>query len=178
MALRDGQSLTGTTPDAVMKAITHNVAATLEIRNFTRYNLTNPQTQINAGYVKIPAEDVEAGVREIMAMHKTDHTATGTSGVVSWLINGSNERLVIMWSAPYSFDFHSNWMGVGIQSAGFQLDAKTFNEMYKGEESWFRRKEFYKDTNQLVLQGRNIIVTATMGTTHKADIVVEVKPVQ
>ena len=70
----------------------------------------------------------------------------GSSGTVTWTIEGLGKVLVIMWSAPYSFDFHTNWLAIGVMDEAnlHLLHENTFNEMYKDPESWFKRKEFYR----------------------------------
>ncbi|OQV21920.1 Dehydrogenase/reductase SDR family member 1 [Hypsibius exemplaris] len=160
-----GASLAGTTAADLLQAITHRVGVVLELRNYTKWNLTNPIVIINAGQIKTAPSDVHAGQREIMAAHKTDHTATGSSGTVSWNVDGTGQRVVIMWSAPYSFDFHTNWLAVGVMDASslHLLGENTFNEMYKSEESWFKRKEFYRDTTQVRFAADQFEVTGSMG---------------
>ena len=51
---------------------------------------------------------------EAMAGHKVSDTATGCVGTVSWKLGDWDKMLVVMYSVPYSHDFHSNWLAVGI----------------------------------------------------------------
>merc|ERR1712173_88427 len=57
---------------------------------------------------------VAPGKREGFSGQKTAGTATGIAGTVAWEIEGTNKMLVVMYSVPYSQDFHSNWLAVGI----------------------------------------------------------------
>ncbi len=60
------------------------------------------------------------GKREVMTARKTSGTATGSWGVASWDISdpatSKTESVVAMWSAPFNFDHHSNWLAVGVYS--------------------------------------------------------------
>ena len=80
--------------------------------------------------------------------------------------------VVVMYSVPYSHDFHSNWCGVGIFDVTDTSDF--FNMMYSGSEVEFRRKDFYNNTNTVKYEeDERFEVSATMGTTHKSDIQVK-----
>ncbi|GAU89061.1 hypothetical protein RvY_01656-2 [Ramazzottius varieornatus] len=145
-SLSAGTTLSGKNSQEILDSITHRVGVVLEVRNHTKYPMVQPITFVDAGKIQLQAGDIQAGTREVMSMHKTDHTATGSCGVVSWKLDGLGKRIVLMWSAPYSFDFHANWLAIGTMEDQYAnlISPQTFNEMYKGTESWFRRKEFYK----------------------------------
>lgn len=57
------------------------------------------------------------------------NTATGTYGTVSW--NLGNEKLIVMWSVPYSHDLHSNWLALDVKSTH---DSSDFERMYSGKK--------------------------------------------
>ena len=61
--------------------------------------------------------------REVMAAHKAANTATGSFASVSWLIG--KERLIIMWSVPYSHDWNNNWLAIGMKSSHTRDNTKT-----------------------------------------------------
>jgi hypothetical protein len=75
--LTAGSSLAGTTSTDILQNITHRVGLTLESNNYTKWPLVNPIAIVNAGQIKTAPVDVHPGSREVMSMHKTDHTATG-----------------------------------------------------------------------------------------------------
>ena len=77
--LKAGASLCGNSAAELLKNISHRVGVVLELRNHTKWNLTRPIVHVNAGQIKSPPGDVQAGTREVMAMHKTDNTAAGMS---------------------------------------------------------------------------------------------------
>ena len=119
------------------------VVVQLEVINLSKWSLTNPVTLIHGGAVASQAHHVQPGMKEMMVMRKTYYTATGSYGTVSWDING--RVVIVMWSAPYSFDFHSNWLGVGIGHSRTH-NSNTFNDMYYGGGSWFKKDEYYYHT--------------------------------
>ena len=102
--------------------------------------------------------------------HKTASTATGVEGVVSWTLGTTGKMLVIMYSCPYSHDFHSNWMAVGI----FEPEDTTnyFDKMYYGTETeYFKRKAFWNDADPIFFDdGKDFIIEAGMGQSHKPTI--------
>ena len=74
-----------------------------------------------------------------------------------------------MYSAPYSFDWHTNWCGVGIFDINRDVDF--FQLMYYDGEDTFRRKGFYHDSDELRFEGDDQFeVSATMATHHTPDI--------
>merc|ERR550519_3264104 len=97
------------------------------------------------------------------------------AGVLSWEIEGSGQKVVLMYSIPYSHDFHSNWIAVGLCSTSSRL---TFDEMYRGNEDSFKRKDFYYETNPVNYQNSKFAVTGTCGTSHKPTIIIKLAPFQ
>ena len=73
-----------------------------------------------------------------------------------------------MYSIPYSHDFHSNWIGVGLFSQSDQT--KKFNDMYYGKEHNFQRKDFYNDGSPVTFKGDKFMVKGTCGTDHQPTI--------
>ena len=149
----------------------HNVKFIVEIENYTKFALVPGNMELNSGHIKVPPSPLQGGEKHGVVGHKTNDSATGCSGVLSWEIFGSDEKLVVMYSIPYSHDFHSNWIGVGLSSS-----IPSFYEMYNGIESGFKRKEFYYDVNPVLYQGKQFNVVATCGTDHKPTIVVKLIP--
>eukprot|EP00091_Calanus_sinicus_P003165 TRINITY_DN13321_c0_g1_i1.p1 TRINITY_DN13321_c0_g1~~TRINITY_DN13321_c0_g1_i1.p1 ORF type:complete len:203 (-),score=46.92 TRINITY_DN13321_c0_g1_i1:39-647(-) len=150
-----------------------NVAFKLEIENYTKDHLSVHQNKINSGHVSKPPVDVKPGFKEGMAGHKVANTATGCSGTVSWTI-GHQKMLVVMYSIPYSHDWHSNWCAVGIFDKGDTTDH--FQMMYNNAEKGFKRKDFYRNTDPVIYQDANNIAVVNMGTTHKPELQVRLYP--
>jgi len=153
-----------------------SVAFKLELENYTNEHLSVHQNKYNDGHVSKPPVDIKPGIKEAMSGHKVSNTATGCSGTASWTIgNKRNEKmLVVMYSIPYSHDFHSNYCAVGIFDKGDTTDH--FNIMYYKAESGFKRKDFYRDADPAIYNGSDYIVSATMGSNHKPEIQVRLYP--
>merc|ERR1712215_123472 len=88
---------------------------------------------------------------------------------------GSGKMVIIMYSVPYSHDFHKNWLAVGISkkedTTGF------YKTMYYKSEEEFKRKKFYKDADHVSYEEDDeYIVTGTMGSNHKPEIQVQLYP--
>ena len=75
-----------------------------------------------------------------------------------------------MYSLPFNFDFHSNWIGLGI----FDISQDTtmlFQKMYYDQPTkQFERKEFYYDVDPLVYENESFAVRAICGNTHAPTI--------
>ena len=171
----------------LMDAIDYRVVCGIEIENWTKYPFGDPQTRLQRGYVSHPATTVQPATRGVMVGRKCGYTATGTSGTVSWLIGGDGRRLVVMWAAPFNFDFYSNRMALGF----------TEENCRDHGEHWFETMDHSQNAdivlggnprinfNRMVCNDRNeeIIVnndilemSGTMGTVHKPEIRIIVKP--
>ena len=89
---------------------------------------------------------------------KKGHTATGSYGTVSWLVEGKARRVYVMWSAPFNFDHYSNWLAVGISREGsteHPANKSTFDLMYYGEPGTssylgFNRREFWSSISPAI----------------------------
>ena len=77
--------------------------------------------------------------------------------------------VVVMYSVPYSHDFHSNWCGAGIFDVG--STNHLFDIMYYKNRTDFTRKEFWSDLGPLIYDGDSTYsVYATMGNSHKSTV--------
>ncbi|XP_052067710.1 tereporin-Ca1-like [Mytilus californianus] len=152
----------------------------IQVENWTKFTLTNPNTTLEWGYLSSPATNIQPATREAMVSHKCGFTATGTSGTVSWLINGTDRRLVIAWSAPFNFDFYSNYLILGLTNKGYKKHNKTwFQTMYyekEDEAMVFKRVKCRFTSNEVMIDDDLFEVTGTMDTSHKPEIKVIIKP--
>ena len=161
---------------------TYSVNFTLVIENHTRFLLHNPQTYIKSGHISTAPSDVIPGFWDAMAGHKARDTATGCSGTVSWMIGQTDYMLVVMYSIPFSFDLHSNWLAIGIFPQGSNISRLLytppfFDRMYYNSGLRFRRKEFYHDAEAVEYKDANFHAIAMMGTLHKPMIKVRLLPI-
>ena len=111
------------------------------------------------------------GQREALSGHKVGYCATGACGVVSWNIVGTMNRLSVMYSCPYNFDFFSNRLGVGIYTCEDEPKQKLFNRMYYGKKMpYFQRRKFRNKLTPISLEVSDYQIYATMGSSHKPEI--------
>ena len=97
----------------------------MEVENYTKFYLTPGQTDLNSGHISEPPSAMFGGEKHGVVGHKTANAATGCAGVISWEIKDSDEKLVLMYSIPYSHDFH--FMGLCYKST-----TQTLDEMHNG----------------------------------------------
>ena len=89
---------------------------------------------------------------------KRRYTATGVYGTVSWLVGSQNRRLVVMWSAPFNFNFYSNQLAVGMTSEGVvdhPANGCWFRQMYYGYDSHklnFVRHKYTDDISAVIFK--------------------------
>ena len=149
-------------------AMDYNVTFQLVMENYTNKHLYTYQAHNHSGHIKEANQDVRPGMKEGLAGHKSSSTATGCTGTVAWKIGTTNKMVVVMYSVPYSHDWHSNWCGVGIFDV--QETSNFFEKMYNDQEVNFKRKDFYRDQDAVTYRDADFEVNATMGTSHKSTI--------
>lgn len=165
-ALNVGHSVASTAK--AFAALPYNVTFQLTMENFTNQNLFIHQNHVHSGHISEAPQPVSPGTKEGLAGHKTSSTATGCAGTVSWKIGNTGRMLVVMYSVPYSHDWHSNWCGAGVfveqDTSGF------FERMYNGSEVGFKRKEFYNNRQPLSYKDTDFSLHASMGSSHKPTV--------
>lgn len=167
-----GTSLAGTTAAALLNK-QFNVAAGGSIENFSKWTMILDYCTAEQGYIDKPMINVRPGKKEGFASHKTGNTATGTYVYCRYKVKGNALRLHIMYSAPYSFDMHSNWLGLAITTPNVQLDA---DKMYYGTYSYVALEEFYNSVRPAKICSHGFCVSGTMGTSHHPEIHVKFYP--
>ncbi|KAK7495273.1 hypothetical protein BaRGS_00013455 [Batillaria attramentaria] len=180
-AIIAGSSIAGTSINGLM-GDGYRVTCAIVVENWTKYPLTLPNVRLTGGFLSKPPRAILPSKREAMVARKTAHTATGSYGTVSWLIQGLNRRVFVMWSAPFNFDHHHNWMGVGLSRSGYvshPYGSEVFDQMYYGNSDsniGFTRDEYYYHSDPAIYSDSDIEVVGTMGTTHKAEVHIIVRP--
>ncbi|VDI57896.1 Hypothetical predicted protein, partial [Mytilus galloprovincialis] len=104
--------------------------------------------------------------------HKHKAGVTGTTGVVSYLIAQTNLRMVIMWSAPYNFDFFDNRLAVGFVTSEDVADI--YNRMYYGNDTAFSRDIYSRNCNIITKERGVFTIQGIMGTSHKSKVEVKI----
>lgn len=86
-----------------------------------------------------------------------------------------------MWSAPHNFDFHSNWLGIGITKKGLtnlNFNKDLFEAMHAGEHIHefedFKFGEYRQRTDPIIVECADIQVLGTMGRTHTPKVTIAV----
>lgn len=83
------------------------------------------------------------------------------------------EKLSIMFSVPYDYNFYQNWAAVGFFDQDHPTDEKLYEDMYnKKEMAKFIRKE--ADGSNITFQGGSLDVMCTMSPLGRAIMKVEV----
>merc|ERR1712002_978882 len=75
-----------------------------------------------------------------------------------------------MYSAPYSFDLHSNWLSVALCP---HIDA---DKMYNNDYNFLSRKEFYYTTSPVKICYDNVCMIGVMEGDHTPIVHLSVYP--
>nr|XP_057924273.1 DELTA-sagatoxin-Srs1a-like [Doryrhamphus excisus]XP_057924274.1 DELTA-sagatoxin-Srs1a-like [Doryrhamphus excisus] len=110
---------------------------TIEITNLTsNYCLMNPKVFLESGNCHSPPQPTVRPLKtEVCNFTKTGGSTAGAVGVLTYEIfvphNSSPlEKLAIMFSVPYDYNFYKNWLGVGLYPSDRDTDEKLYKEMY------------------------------------------------
>nr|UMA82392.1 venom-related protein conoporin [Conus ebraeus] len=180
--VKAGTSLAGTTLQSLADP-GFSVTCTIQVENWTRYALMYPTvlTWGNPAVTSAPTAILPTKI-EAFSTRKPRSTATGVSGTVSWELQGAHRRFVLMWSAPFNFNHHSNWMGVGMTRLGLVDVAPGntwFNQMYyrgNNEDLTFNRREFYNNLRPVIYRNDKFEIVGFMTNIHRAQIRVVIRP--
>jgi len=165
-----GASLTGTTVSGIM-ASAYSIAVAGSVENFCKWIMIFDHCKPESGYMNVPMTNVGPGKEEGFASHKTGGTATGSWVYCLFHVNG--KRVHIMYSAPYDFNYHSNWMSLAITSNAVHLDA---HKMYYYNYQYMVREEYYYKMKPAEICQQGLCIKGSMGTSHKPEIKIELFP--
>ncbi|XP_071121749.1 tereporin-Ca1-like [Mytilus edulis] len=159
----------------------YRVVCTIEVENWTKYNLVNPHATIKKGELQSSPVFIRPTLREKFTAHKSYWGFSGTYGVASWRIDdGEGRRAVVMWSCPYNFWWHSNYLGVGLAEPATERHRDWFHQMYNegnGNGLRFVRSRYDKHTPTIRTNDGKFEITGIMGTAHRTKARVIVRPV-
>ena len=175
-SISPGASLAGTTVRALMSS-SYRVAVSGSVENFSKWPLVLQECEIKSGYMNVPMRSVAPGEREGFAGHKTGHTATGNWVKCSFKV--ANKYMVhFMYSAPYNFKFHSNWLTVAVCELGVDRECPSLSAytMYYYRRPFMRRRQYYYNVKTVKFCGDRLCVTGVMGTSHQPMIHIRVMP--
>ena len=82
-----------------------------------------------------------------------------------------------MWSAPFNFDFYSNWLAVGIADNVDSDNGKWADTMYY-HDGPFSKGEYKNSMNWISYSDDEVTIKGSMGTAHKTQVNIEIHPKQ
>ncbi|XP_063414259.1 tereporin-Ca1-like [Mytilus trossulus] len=173
-----GNSLHGTSLSTLMTNKHYSIVVGIEITNMTRYHLIKPKTKTHSGYISTPAVSVRPGYKEAMIAHKHGYTMTGSSGIVSWLIQNKEKRLVVAWRSPY---FSNNWVGIGLTTVGSDTHYDSwFKIMRNNQQGQTQLKHkfstFSDSSEEMMIEDDDFKVICSMGTSSKPEVKITLCP--
>ena len=171
-ALHAGDTVKGATES--FNSFKHHVAFKFDLENHTKFMLDDPQYEVASGRIVRPPIPIVQGQKEAISGRQTTGQVTGCAGVVSWRIGDTGKMFVIMYRVPYLREFSTNWCALGI----FPHDSidDYFEKMYYDDVIGFARKKFSFDDCMVMVADDRFKATATMGTSRKSEIRVQLMP--
>ncbi|XP_043919142.1 DELTA-thalatoxin-Avl1a-like [Protopterus annectens] len=149
-------------------------AVAIEINNYSpRNELHSPHYFTSSGYSFIPpSPTIKGNSSDICAFMKTYGTACGSAGVLTYQFD--NHTIAIMFSNPFEYKLYSIWHGLAIYEGVKAADNDLFNHMYNNEAPNMQRQKVDNAGGCLELISNDICVKATMSSSAKAIMKVEV----
>uniref|UniRef100_A0A4W5PAR0 Actinoporin-like protein n=1 Tax=Hucho hucho TaxID=62062 RepID=A0A4W5PAR0_9TELE len=133
---------------------------------------------MSSGYCYHPPQPtVHTTKTEVCSFTKDDDKATGAVGVLTYDLFHMqscvcSERMAIMFSVPYDYNFYKNWLGVGVFEVARACDKQLYNHMYKEKDfSKFVRSE--ASGSGVEYKAQHVDLRATMSNVGKSIIKVE-----
>lgn len=154
---------------SMMASCSGAVVVGVEIANATKYHMEAQGCHLAWGQLQVPQPHINPGTKEAMLGYTTGFFTTGSTGVAAWKIGNTNVYLVVLWSAPWNFNHHSNVLAIGFRDTCCHICNAAYQEMYYQKAEWFMRKEFYNNMLPIKFEDsrEQFKVTGTMGNGHK-----------
>ncbi|XP_052076301.1 tereporin-Ca1-like isoform X1 [Mytilus californianus] len=173
-----GHSLHGINLSTLMTNKHYSIVVGIEITNLTNNRLTKPKTKTYSGYISTPAVSVRPGHKEAMIAHKHGYTMTGSSGIVSWLIQNYERRLVIVWKSPY---FRSNSVGICLTTVGNETHNDSWFNIIRNNQKCKKQLKYkfstFDDTSdEIMIDDGDFQVFCSMGTSSKPEVKITLRP--
>jgi len=99
--------------------------------------LENPRFWLKSGmsYAHMPPE-VQYGHSALKLFVKKDWQATGTVGIVSYDIKGTDKKVAILWSVPFDWNLYDCWFNMKIYSQSYPTGDHMYDQMYYRAGPW------------------------------------------
>nr|AXS67893.1 coluporin-21 [Colubraria reticulata] len=147
--ITDGKSLEISTLKSKAENL-YSMTAVIQVENWTRFPLLSGEVHLYSGTTTSQPPNILPGETGCLALRKKLAVVYGTSGTVSWEVQGANRFLVVMWTVPYDRSTYSNWMAVGMtkkwNTTTVPQRTSFYDQMYhrsSDERITFSRKEFH-----------------------------------
>ncbi|XP_076071816.1 conoporin-Cn1-like [Mytilus galloprovincialis] len=167
-----GRSLQGTNLSKLMMNHRSSTVVGIQVINLTKFHLIQPNMITISGYVSTPAVSISPGHTEAMIAHrKYEASFVGSSGMVSWLIQDTDRRLVIVWKSPL---FLSNTLGIGLTNVGYTTQRYYWNEDIRknkeNKELISKYMSFGKMSEEIMIENDCFKVCGSMGSSSKPEV--------
>ncbi|XP_072050231.1 tereporin-Ca1-like [Amphiura filiformis] len=184
----------------------YSVCLGIEVKNLTKFHLTEPITRTYRGYVNSPPPGIPPGTKGTMAVRKTGIVWAGSYGTVSWKVATgdpqADRRVVVMWGMPYNHNHTYNELAVGLTNPGETKHREGnvwLNLMRKDKEPptesnaedravamsslsestkplSYKRGAYYSNMEEIVQDDDKFEVIGYMGSSHQTDANIIFRP--
>ncbi|KAK7088414.1 tereporin-Ca1-like [Littorina saxatilis] len=158
----------------------YRVQCFIEVENDTGYALSDPNVSLKGGELSMLPRSILPHQRNVTMSRCSYRIFGGSSGVVSWLIEPLQRRLVVMWSVPFSLVFYRNKLAVGLTPAASKKDYAErnnwFYKMYNGDVdgvlSDFQSKEYGSTIQPIYVENEaaRLSIEGSMTDGYKAHV--------
>nr|AXS67879.1 coluporin-7 [Colubraria reticulata] len=175
-----GSTITGDVQQELIKS-GYRMTAAIFVENWTRFPLVSPSVYHRYGvsFTGNAPADIQPGMKEVFTTRKKSLATSGTTGVASWLVQKARRRFVLMWSAPYDFNFYSNWMALGLTPKHItevSYGPLWYDRMYY--KSSYGHLEFTRHKTSITHSDDQFEIEGTMTQSHHVVMNVVFKPVK
>ena len=112
--------------------------------------------------------EVKPGANDSALFARTPYSLRGIVGVFTYDLSlyGSvtTDKMAVMFSVPFNFNFEENWFAVGVFSRDKKCDHDLYHEMYYNNSSHFVRGKA-KD-GDLIYEHEKVVIKASMSDTY------------
>lgn len=96
---------------------------------------------------------------------------TGSSGIVSWLIQDKEKRLVVVWKSPY---FLSNSFGICLTTVGIETHKDKWITIIRNNQKCAELKYKFSSigerSDEIMIEDDGIQICGSMGSSSKPEV--------
>lgn len=159
----------------LLKGIADNVdfsrVCVIGFKNLGNRKLINPTWYLSHGVIRDPLPRyLPAGEAGIFTFEKSAYATSGTSGVLTYTISGTNHQVAVFWSVPFLYGIYSNELHVQVWNNAHSNEA-----LYDSMEADEEKLTVSNSGHWMSDSGWGITVHAAMTNAAKASLLVEVE---